>query len=70
MYSLTLSNNNYSDVGEAPDVTDPLFLDKCYLDDGRFISGPGSGAEYCCPASPTTVPAASKSRNNSAGMTF
>lgn len=52
-----------SDVGESLDVTEP-YIDKIcqQVDDIRFTV-PAGGVDYCCPASPTTVPV--KSRTNS-----
>lgn len=45
----------YSDVAERPDLTESIFLEN-----GTTLShdsGYGPGGDFCCPASPTSVPA-------------
>lgn len=55
----------YSDVAERPDLTESIFLEN-----GTTLShdsGYGPGGDFCCPASPTSVPAA-KSTKTISGM--
>lgn len=55
-----LFNWIFSDVTERPDLTGPLFLDHVTSDDLN-----GTDGDYCCPASPTTVPVKTSRSNSS-----